>query len=458
MLLLEQKKMQQFLKKTHLTFFLVPLLLAAGYVLFRLSLPIYSRQYLFLVVLILADLYLWSSVKKQVFNYKTWLRVSLLILYWLPLILLGVFMTGTTIMPVIDWNNAFRTYLLGVILVLYTAKILPIVFLLLADFIRIIDRIFLISKKKGRQEINSSTEEGISRSKFLQYMGFISGGLVLSTMFVGMFKWVYQFRVVKETIKFPDLPESLRGFKIVQISDMHLGSWSSAKPLEQAIGLINEQEADLVVFTGDLVNYATREAVDFADTLSKVKAHHGVYTILGNHDYGDYVSWPSPEAKQENMQELYDYFKNIGWKLLRNEHVIINKGDAALALVGVENWGHNPRFPQLGDLKKAVAGSEKADFHLLLTHDPSHWEKVVVPENYPIHLSLSGHTHGFQFGIETKEVKWSPAKYIYKYWAGLYQDETNPRYIYVNRGLGSIGYPGRIGMLPEITVLELEKS
>ncbi|PIQ26230.1 MAG: metallophosphatase [Bacteroidetes bacterium CG18_big_fil_WC_8_21_14_2_50_41_14] len=451
--------MRQTFKKLHLSYFLIPLLLVAGYFVMHLTMPVYSGQYLFLVALILADLYLWSSVKKQVFNYRNWLRICIIFLYWLPLILLAVLLVGATLVPLIDWSNGFRTYLLGFMLVFYTAKILPILFLLLADFVRIIDRVFTLSKKENRQDIkDDNASEGITRSRFLQYMGFISGGLLMSTMFIGMFKWVYQFRVVREIIKLPNLPDQFRGFKVVQISDMHLGSWSSEKPLENAVELINNLNADLVVFTGDLVNFATKEAFDFGDTLAKIKAKHGVYTILGNHDYGNYVSWPTEEAKQENMDQLFGFYQKIGWKLLLNEHVIINKGDDSMALLGVENWGHNPRFPQLGDIDKAMAGAEKAGFRVLLTHDPSHWEKIVVPGNYPVDLSLSGHTHGFQFGIETKDIKWSPAQYMYKFWAGLYQDSTNPRYLYVNRGLGSIGYPGRIGMLPEITVIEFEKS
>jgi hypothetical protein len=451
--------MRQLLKKLHLSYFLTPLLLLGGYFLFRMKLPVYAGQYLFLVILILADLYLWTSVKKQVFNYRNWLRISIIFIYWLPLILLIIFILGTIIVPLIDWSNTFRTYLLGFILVFYTAKILPIIFLLLADFIRIIDRLFTLSKKEGRKEIQADNpEEGISRSKFLQYLGFLSGGLVMSTMFIGMFKWVYQFKVIRERIILPHLPNSFKGFKIVQISDMHLGSWSSEKPLENAVELINNEQPDLVVFTGDLVNYATKEANDFGETLAKIKAKYGVYTILGNHDYGNYVSWPTDKAKRQNMTDLYDFYDKIGWKLLNNENITINNSDGSLALIGVENWGHNPRFPQLGDIEKASVGTENADVRVLLTHDPSHWEKVIIPGNYPIDLSLSGHTHGFQFGIETKDVKWSPAQYLYKYWAGLYQDKNKPRYLYINRGLGSIGYPGRIGMLPEITVIELEKS
>ena len=276
-------------------------------------------------------------------------------------------------------------------------------------------------------------------------------------MFIGMFKWAYEFRIVREKIVFPNLAKEFNGFKIVQISDIHLGTWTSKKPLQKAVDLINELNPDIILFTGDLVNYATNEAIGYENILSQLKAKYGVFAILGNHDYGNYVTWSSIEAKQENMMQLYNFFEKVGWKLLNNENIIIEKETGNLALIGVENWGANPRFPKYGDIDKALVGAENADVKILMTHDPSHWEKVIIPGGYDIDLSLSGHTHGFQFGIETKEIKWSPAKYVYKYWAGLYEDAAKSgKYIYVNRGLGSIGYPGRIGMLPEITLLELE--
>ena len=416
--------------------------------------PRYTGQYVFFMVLVLADLYLWSSIKKAVFNYKKWLMASLSILYWLPFITLILFALGATIVPIIDWNDPLRTYLLGFIMVFYTAKLLPIVFLLLADFVRIINRMFVLIQKDGRKKILEK-KEGITRSKFLQYMGFISGGLVLGTMFTGMFKWVYQFNLVKEKIRIPHLPKSFEGLKIVQISDMHLGSWTSEKPLEQAVEMINATNPDIILFTGDLVNYATKEAFRFEDTLKKLQAKMGIYAILGNHDYGDYVKWPSAKAKEQNMTELYNFFNRLDWKLMNNENHIFENGSDKLALLGVENWGANPRFPRLGDIEKAMLGAEDADVRILMTHDPTHWEKVIIPNDYKIDLSLSGHTHGFQFGIEIKGVKWSPAQWMYKHWAGLYQDEQSGRYLYVNRGLGVIGYPGRIGILPEITLIEL---
>lgn len=446
--------------KLKLSYFLIPILLFVGYLLMLSSLPRYTGQYMFMVVLILADFYLWSSVKKQVFNYRNWLRILIISVYWLPLLLLAILLIGSVIVPVINWNDTLRTYIFGIVLVFYTAKILPITFLILADIVRVIQKLFIIVNKDKRQQfIEEKRVEGITRNKFLQYIGFVAGGLVLGTMFTGMFKWAYEFKIIREKIKFPHLPEEFNGFRIVQISDLHLGSWTSKKPLQRAVDMINELQPDLILFTGDLVNYASNETIGFDDVLSQLKAKNGVFAILGNHDYGNYVTWPSKEAKQDNMNQLYSFFDKVGWKLLNNENEIIEKGSGKLALIGVENWGANPRFPKYGDIDKAIQGSDVADIKILMTHDPSHWEKVVIPGNYDIDLSLSGHTHGFQFGIETKEIKWSPAQYMYKHWAGLYEDyKKSGRYIYVNRGLGSIGYPGRIGMLPEITLIELQSA
>ena len=219
--------------------------------------------------------------------------------------------------------------------------------------------------------------------------------------------------------------------------------------------MINKMNPDLILFTGDLVNYTTKEAFRFEESLSKLKATKGIYTILGNHDYGDYVKWPSKQAKQANMNEMYDLYDRMGWKMLNNKNEVLTSPTGDLAILGVENWGANPRFPRKGDLNKAIAGTEDAKVRILMTHDPTHWESVVIPEDHKIDLSLSGHTHGFQFGIEIPGIKWSPAKWMYKHWAGLYTDEASGKHLYINRGLNVIGYPRRIGILPEITLFEL---
>ncbi len=408
-----------------------------------------------IVVLFFADLYLWSALRKTIFNYHFWHKYVVTFLFWLPMMMVAVLIIASVFRPIQDWNDVLRTYWIGFILVFYIAKMFPLLFLLIADLWRVIQKIPVFASKKQRRGILEE-KEGISRSKFLQYMGYLSGGLVLGTMLTGMFKWVYEFNVVHEKLSCGRLPKNFDGLRIVQISDLHLGTWNSEKPLMEAIKRIMALKPDLILFTGDLVNFTTKEAFRFEKILSMIKAPMGVYATLGNHDYGDYVSWPSKAAKQRNMNQLYAFYKRLGWKLLNNRHVRFTRGNQQIALVGSENWGAHLRFPRRGNLKKATFGLEPDMFKLLMTHDPSHWNYVVIPENYDMDLTLSGHTHGFQFGIEYKDFKWSPAQYMYKEWAGLYTDKASGRQIYVNRGLGSIGYPGRIGILPEITLLELK--
>lgn len=440
--------------KLRLSYLLMPILLVVGYFVLTFFLPKYTGQYFIMVILFLADLYLWSSIKKKIFSNTIWLRVLIVSLYWLPLAMAILMMVASIFVPIINWNDSFRTIWTGFILVFYFSKMLPVFFLFIADLLRLFNKTVQLFNKKEREQIVKNNE-GISRSKFLQYLGFISGGLVMGTMFMGMFKWVYQFMVTENKIKINNIPSGIKGFKIVQISDMHLGSWTTQKPLVQAVEMINAINADIVVFTGDLVNFSTKEAFRFEDTLKQLKAKKGVFTILGNHDYGEYVKWPDEESKQKNMDDLYSFYHRIGWKMLNNKTEVLNINGDNLALIGVENWGANPRFPKLGNIDKAIEGVENTDVNILLSHDPTHWENVILPGNYNIDLTLSGHTHGFQFGYESEKFKWSPAKWMYKHWAGLYTDSDSGKYLYVNRGIGSIGYPGRIGILPEITVLEL---
>lgn len=428
-----------------------------GYFLVKWSMPRYTGMYLSSLLLVVGDIYLWSAFRKRVFSYNLLLKMLLIFIYWLPLMAVIFVIFGAGLVPVIEWNDVFRNYLFGFIFVVYTAKLLPILFLLLADTSLLIGRTFHLSKKKKRVEINKE-HEGITRSRFLQYLGFLSGGLVMGSMFVGMFKWVFEFKVYRQKIPVPELPKSFEGLKIVQISDFHLGNWGLTKPMDEAIETIMNLKPDMIVFTGDLVTFSTREAYRFEEQLKKLKAPMGVYTTLGNHDYGMYVTWPDEAARKQNMTDLYNFFDRIGWIMLNNENVVFGEGEEQLALIGVENWGANKRFPRYGDIDKAIKGTEEAPVKILLSHDPSHWDKVIIPENYPINLTLSGHTHGFQFGIESEKIKWSPAQYVYKHWAGLYKHPMTNHYLYVNRGIGSIGYPGRIGILPEITLLELVKG
>jgi predicted MPP superfamily phosphohydrolase len=280
-------------------------------------------------------------------------------------------------------------------------------------------------------------------------------------MFVcGMIFWNFDFVVRQETITLQELPASFDGIRIIQFSDIHLGSWACPAELRKAVSIINSNHPDIVFFTGDLVNYNSYEAYNFENILADIRAPLGIFAIMGNHDYGDYVQWPSREAKMENLEYLHEIYKEMGWKLLLNEHVFIHRGSDSIAIIGVENWGGTKRFPRLGDLGKAVQGLGKTSVQLLLSHDPSHWDKIVRRIFPNIDITFSGHTHGFQFGLECCGIRWSPAQYFYREWAGLYTRAvagSHPQYLYVNRGLGSIGYPGRIGMLPEITLFILKK-
>ncbi len=292
--------------------------------------------------------------------------------------------------------------------------------------------------------------------------------LLLSTIpFLGILHGVligkYRYRVVSHTLEFDDLPEEFDGFTITQISDIHSGSFDNKKKLEYGIDLINQQESDVILFTGDLVNNQSREMEPWIETFKKLKAPMGKYSILGNHDYGDYIAWPSQEAKAANMQRLFQIQEELGFKLLRNESVQLQKpalsgvegAVASIDLIGVENWGKG--FAQHGDLPKAAANLSDQSFKILMSHDPSHFDEEVKSFSQFIHLTLSGHTHGMQFGIEIPGwIKWSPVSLRYPKWAGLYEELG--RYLHVNRGFGFLAFPGRVGIWPEITVLKLKRK
>ena len=295
-----------------------------------------------------------------------------------------------------------------------------------------------------------------SRRRFVSTVALGLAAVPFVSLLYGMFKGKYDFRVIRQPVYFDDLPDEFDGFTITQISDIHSGSFDNSEKIEYAVDLINAQKSDMIVFTGDIVNTHAKEMYPWIETFNRIESPtHGKFSILGNHDYGEYLHWKSQEAKARNFAAIKDLHRQVGFKLLLNENVRISKGDSSIALVGVENWGHS--FKKAGDLALASEGLDNKDFKVLLSHDPSHWEYEVKNHPKRFHLTLSGHTHGMQFGIEIPGViKWSPVQYVYKQWAGLY--ENAGRFIYVNRGLGFHAYPGRVGIWPEITVLELKKS
>jgi predicted MPP superfamily phosphohydrolase len=328
--------------------------------------------------------------------------------------------------------------------------------LALEDLYRIVRSVFVFVSHRFKDLRQGARPELFeSRRKFISQVGLLAASIPFASVLYGVTEGKYDFRVRRQTLYFPDLPEAFDGFTITQVSDYHVGSFDNPKAVQKGVDLIRAQEPDLLVFTGDMVNNQAAEMEGWMKIFGGLEAPYGQFSILGNHDYGDYLDWPSPEAKEKNFADLKEVQKELGLRLLLNEKVEIVKNGGRIVLLGVENWGRPP-FRQRGDLNKALEGTAPADFKILLSHDPSHWDAVV--QNFPerIPLTLSGHTHGMQFGIEIPGWQWSPVKYRYPHWAGLYQEQD--KFLYVNRGFGYLGFPGRVGIWPEVTVITLKKG
>ncbi|HEU0137034.1 MAG TPA: metallophosphoesterase [Flavobacterium sp.] len=342
-------------------------------------------------------------------------------------------------------------FTIGLLLICFIPKMIVSIFMLLEDVYRVLAGIYF-------RLTESNADSGFlpTRRSFVSKVALGIAAVPFLSLLYGMTIGKYNFRVIRQPVFFPDLPDEFDGFTITHISDIHSGSFDSPDKINYAIDLINEQNSDILLFTGDIVNTHGSEMHPWIDTFNRLKnPKFGKFSVLGNHDYGEYIDWDTEAEKQNNFASIIDLHRQIGFKLLRNENSVIRKGNDTIAIVGVENWGRN--FKKAGDLKVASANLVKEDFKVLMTHDPSHWELEVKNHPKNFHLTLSGHTHGMQFGIEIPGViKWSPAQYIYKQWAGLY--ENLGRYVYVNRGFGFHAYPGRVGIMPEITVLELKKT
>jgi predicted MPP superfamily phosphohydrolase len=346
-------------------------------------------------------------------------------------------------------SQTMRT--MGLLLLIYIPKIILTLVLFGEDIFRI-----GFGSINHFAKFNDSTDFLASRRKFVSQIGFGLAAIPFLSLIYGETIGKYNYKVIRQRVFFPDLPDAFDGFKITQISDVHSGSFDNSEKINYAIDLINEQNSDMILFTGDIVNTDAKEMHPWIETFKRIKEHkYGKYSVLGNHDYGEYVTWPSQAAKEKNFQDIKKLYGQIDFKLMLNEHTFIEKGTDKIALVGVENWGHN--FKKVGDINLASANLTKEDFKILMSHDPSHWDYEVKDHEKNFHLTLSGHTHGMQFGIEIPGVmKWSPIQYVYKHWAGLY--ENMGRYIYVNRGFGFHAYSGRVGIMPEITVIELKKG
>ncbi|MGJ1267571.1 metallophosphoesterase [Sphingobacterium spiritivorum] len=390
-----------------------------------------KRLFLILLLFLVADVYFYQAVSTLTQN--TWIRA----IYWSVDVLLFAGIIAIVFLRKAGNNlQRFIPMLITAMLVIFIPKLFSFPILLAEDIVRLL---------RGFP----------ARSLYVSEATLALAVIMILIILFGLTRGKHFYRVRKETLYFPDLPEVFDGFTITQLSDIHSGSLNDIKGVQKGIDLANAQNSDLLLFTGDLVNNMATEMEPWIPYFTKLKAPYGQYSVLGNHDYGDYIRWDNKEAKEANLNRLKEVHAETGFRLLLNEAVIINKQGQSIALVGVENWGKGG-FHQYGDLKEATAHIPDDAFKILMSHDPSHWDEVTVDHNQHVHLTLAGHTHGMQFGIELFGFKWSPIQYFYKQWAGLYQRDG--KYLYVNRGFGYHGLKGRVGVWPEITVLTLKRK
>lgn len=378
-------------------------------------------------------------------------------LHWI--IPVGLFLSTFLISSKSDESHSagsvYRYFIIAwFFLLFYIPKLIFAAFHLLEDIIKVIIFLFYSSARMFSGKKISQKGTPMSRKKFITTTGLTLASIPFLSIIYGTVWGRFNFRTISIDLGFADLPASFNGYKIVQLSDLHIGSfYGNADKIENVVETVNHLYPDLILFTGDMVNNFAEEMNDFKHILKGLKAKNGIYSILGNHDYGDYHSWPSESEKKRNFENLINNQNNIGLQVLMNESRLLKKGNEEIALIGVENWG-KPPFAQYGDFKKAEKNVRDIRFKILLSHDPTHWD-AQIRKNSNVQLTLSGHTHGMQFGVETGNIKWSPVQYKYPHWAGLYKEGN--QFLYVNRGLGCIGYPGRVGMPPEITVIELKR-
>jgi predicted MPP superfamily phosphohydrolase len=404
--------------------------------------------------MIMLDIYVYQAVKVVLPASSPRLRMAIIIAYWVVSVVSIALIILLPYTKFETWPKLLRTYLFAAVVGLFFSKIIASLFFAIDDVRRggtwVVNQ---FSTKPDSTEVGQSN--GISRSAFLSWAGLIMGGGLFSTLMYG-FNNKYRYHVNRLRLSFQNLPEAFKGLKIVHISDIHSGSFTDKHAVQRGVDKILKEKPDLILFTGDLVNDRASEMTEYMEIFSQLKAPLGVYSVLGNHDYGDYVAWESREAKIANLERLKEVHKELGWRLLMNEHVVLEKETDKIALLGIENWSGKGNFGRYGKMNLAHPGADSYPFKILMSHDPSHWD-AEVRKLYPdIDLMLSGHTHGMQFGLEMPGFKWSPVQYFYKQWAGLY--ETGNQKLYVNRGYGFIGYPGRVGILPEISVIELGKA
>lgn len=408
-----------------------------------------------LLLLVVIDIYIYTSIYRTTRNFRPLLR---------KLIRGGIWgMTAVAIGAVVWYDltepyykdMSIRQWIIITVMIIYGSKLLTILVIFIDDIQINARRLIRYMKTRSGEKIPGKP---ITRSEFFDKTAIAAGLVPFASMVTGILSGAHDYRVIRKTVYLPDLPQSFDGIRIGQISDIHAGSLFNKTAVRGGVEMMLREKTDVILFTGDLVNYQTDEVDDYISVFDKVKAPLGVFSSTGNHDYGNYRKWSSAAAKAKNNQDMIAAHRLMGYDLLMNEHRLLESGGEKIAIIGIENWGVGPphRFPKYGKLAEAVRGTEEVPVKLLLSHDPSHWDAQIRPEFPKIDLTFAGHTHGFQMGIEVGDFKWSPSQYVYKQWAGLYRQGN--QYLYVNRGFGTIGYPGRVGMAPELTVIELKRG
>ncbi len=405
------------------------------------------RWIIFIVIIGIADFYAFQTLRTLTKS-NWWYAI-----YWVfTIAIIGNFVYQFYGFNRSDGFSHTNAYAIGFLIAMIVPKLILGLAMLGEDIFRVPQAIYSYFTQNNDLEGNHFPQ----RRKFVSQIALGLAAIPFASIIYGIYRGKYNFKVLNYTLHFEDLPDAFEGYKLTQISDVHSGSFDNIEKVEYAIDLINEQQSDVILFTGDMVNNKATEMEPYIEIFKKLKAKDGLYSVLGNHDYGDYINWDSEEDKKQNLEDLKVLQKEIGFDLLLNENRFIEKDGQRIALVGVENWGKGG-FKKAGDLKKAASFVDKDDFKILMSHDPSHWDAEVVNDAYHYHLTLSGHTHGMQFGIEIPGwFKWSPVKWRYKHWAGIYKELG--QYINVNRGFGYLAFPGRVGIWPEITVIELKKG
>ncbi len=412
---------------------------------------------IFSLVLVLIDLYVYEGLKTAIHNLPNQIQQIIKGVYWaltvISIIGLFTYHFGNPDKVV----RLSKTFIMVLLFTNYLSKTLWLVLLVLEDVGRLAYLGFLKAKEMIQgTESDSLPGNNIPRSEFLAKSGLLISSIPVVGISWGILSGAHDYRIRTRSIELPALPTSLNGMRIAQISDIHSGSFWSKKAVRRGVEMLMNQNAELIFFTGDLVNNRASEMSEYVDIFNRIRAPLGVFSILGNHDYGDYVYWPDAQTKKQNLEDLKQVHRLLGWDLLLNENRILDIHGEKMAVIGIENWSSKARFPKHGNLTQAHQGTSEASVKLLLSHDPSHWKAEVLPEFPDIDVTFSGHTHGMQFGVEIGGLRWSPVKYFYQEWADLYQQES--QYLYVNRGFGYLGFPGRIGIPPEITIFELRKA